>query len=212
MSTKSGNTTETISFYRYFRAQVIIAKGPNAGENFVAITDPGSSLETLAKEEGFRRTFLGMSDIGGRYSALSYFGLVPAALMGIDIAKLLERAETIADATAPCVSAEDNPSAWLGTVMSEAYRAGRDKVTITTSPVLDSFMLWVEQLIGESTGKDGKGLVPVTGEPIGRPSSYNHDRLFVYIHVEGSEDAGQEHAIQKLENAGQPVVKLESPQ
>jgi hypothetical protein len=149
-----------------------------------------------------------MPNIGGRYSALSYFGLAPAALMGVDIAKLLNRAENMVEAMAACVDCEDNPGAWLGTILAEAYKAGHNKVTITTSPVLDSFGLWVEQLIAESTGKEGKGLVPVTGEPIGRPSFYGNDRLFVYIHVEGSEDRGQEHAIQKLEDAGQPVIRL----
>jgi len=208
VSTKSGGTAETISFYRYFRQKVNPAKGPTSGENFVAITDPGSELETLAKEEGFRRTFLNMPDIGGRYSALSYFGLVPAALMGVDVHALLDRAETMVQASDTCVHCEDNPGVWLGTVLAEAYRAGRDKITLTTSPVLDSFGLWVEQLIAGSTGKEGKGLVPVTGEPIGRPSAYGNDRLFIYLHAEGSSDPAQEHDIQKLENAGQPIIRL----
>jgi transaldolase/glucose-6-phosphate isomerase len=208
VATKSGGTTETISFYRYFRDKVNASRGREAGENFVAITDPGSSLETLAKDEGFRRTFLNMPDIGGRYSALSYFGIVPAALMGLDIESILNHAETLAEACAPCVNAEDNPGVWLGAVMGELYKAGRDKVTITTSPDLDSFGLWAEQLIAESTGKEGKGLVPVTGEPLGRPSAYGHDRLFVYLSVEGSVDPAQEHALDKLQNAGQPVVRL----
>jgi transaldolase/glucose-6-phosphate isomerase len=208
VATKSGGTTETISFYRHFREKVDEARGKEAGENFVAITDPGSSLETLAKDEGFRRTFLNMADIGGRYSALSYFGLVPAALMGVDIDAFLDQAETMVEAHDPCVNAEDNPGVWLGTVMGELYKAGRDKVTITTSPLLDSFGLWAEQLIAESTGKEGKGLIPVTGEPLGRPSAYGHDRLFVYLYVDGSTDKAQEHAVEKLENAGHPVVRL----
>src|SRR5205823_13814745 len=122
-----------------------------------------------ANEEGFRQMFLNMPDIGGRYSALSYFGLVPAALMGIDVEKLLDRAETMVEASAPCVAARENPGVWLGAVMGECYKEGRDKVTITTSPDLDSFGLWAEQLIAESTGKEGKGLIPITGEPPGRP-------------------------------------------
>lgn len=208
VSTKSGDTIETLSFYRYFREKVNAAKGPRAGENFVAITDPGSSLEALAKEEGFRRTFLNMPDIGGRFSALSYFGMVPAALMGIDLTKFLGGAESMVEATDPCVKAEENPGAWLGVLLAEAYKAGRDKITITTSPVVDSLGLWVEQLVAVSTGKKGKGLVPITGEPIGRPSFYGSDRIFIYVHLEGSEERGQEHAIKKLEDAGQPVVRL----
>jgi transaldolase/glucose-6-phosphate isomerase len=208
VATKSGGTTETISFYRYFREKVNVSKGAKAGENFVAITDPGSSLETLAKEEGFRRTFLNMADIGGRYSALSYFGMVPAALLGMDIDKLLDRAETMSEACAPCVNAEDNPGVWLGTIMGEAYKTGRDKVTIITTPELDSFGLWAEQLIAESTGKEGKGLVPVTGEPLGRPSAYGRDRLFVYLRVDGSANGDYEHALDKLQKSGQPVVRL----
>ncbi len=208
VATKSGGTTETISFYRYFREKVNAAKGDKGGENFVAITDPGTSLETLAQKEGFRRTFLNMPDIGGRYSALSYFGIVPAALMGVDIDALLDNSETMAEACAPCVSAQDNPGVWLGTIMGELYKAGHDKVTITTSPDLDSFGLWAEQLLAESTGKEGKGLIPITGEPLGRPSAYGRDRLFVYLRLDGSTDEQQEHDLQKLENAGQPVVRL----
>jgi transaldolase/glucose-6-phosphate isomerase len=208
VATKSGGTTETISFYHYFREKVNVARGAKAGESFVAITDPGSSLEKLAQEEGFRRTFLNMPDIGGRYSALSYFGMVPAALMGVDIEDLLDRAETMAAACAPCVDTPDNPGLWLGTVMGTLYRQGHDKVTILTSPELDSFGLWAEQLIAESTGKEGKGLVPVVGEPLGRPSAYGHDRLFVYIRLDGAHNEEQEHALEKLERAGQPVVRL----
>jgi transaldolase/glucose-6-phosphate isomerase len=209
VSTKSGGTTETMSFYRYFREKVNAAKGPRAGENFVAITDPGTSLEELAGQEGFRHTFLNMPDIGGRYSALSYFGLVPAALMGVDIKKLLDCADNMVEACAPSVKVEDNPGAWLGVVMGEAWRAGRDKITVTTSPDLDSFGLWVEQLLAESTGKEGKGLIPVTGEPLGRPSFYGRDRLFIYLRLDdGVIDQEQERALAKLESAGQPVVRL----
>ena len=208
VATKSGGTTETMSFYHYFRDKVDPIKGPKAGESFVAITDPGSSLEQLAKDEGFRHTFLNMSDIGGRYSALSYFGVVPAALMGVDIDDLLDRAETMSEACAPCVNPEDNPGEWLGTIMGTLWKEGRDKVTIVTTPELDSFGLWAEQLIAESTGKEGKGLVPITGEPLGRPSAYGRDRLFVYIRVDGARNEEQEHALDKLEAAGQPVVRL----
>jgi hypothetical protein len=208
VATKSGGTTETMSFYHYFRDKVQPVRGPKAGDAFVAITDPGSSLEKLAADEGFRRTFLNMPDIGGRYSALSYFGIVPAALMGIDIDDLLDRAETMCEACAPCVNPEDNPGVWLGTIMGTLWKEGRDKVTIVTTPELDSFGLWAEQLIAESTGKEKKGLVPVTGEPLGRPSAYGNDRLFVYIRVDGADNTEQEHALDKLEAAGQPVVRL----
>jgi glucose-6-phosphate isomerase len=207
VASKSGGTTEVMSFYRYFRAKVDAIKGANAGENFIAITDPGTSLEKLAADEGFRRTFLNMEDIGGRYSALSYFGMVPAALMGVEVDAFLSSAQAMVEQCKLCVSLEQNPGAWLGVIMGMAYKAGRDKVTLFTSPDLDSFGLWAEQLIAESTGKEGKGLVPVAGEPVGRPSSYGRDRLFVYL-CEGATDPAQDHAIQKLETAGYPVVRL----
>jgi transaldolase/glucose-6-phosphate isomerase len=208
VASKSGGTTEVMSFYHYFRAKVDSTKGDKAGENFVAITDPGTSLEKLATDEGFRRTFLNMPDIGGRYSALSYFGMLPAALMGVDIDNFLSSARAMTEQCKPCVSVQHNPGAWLGTIMGKAFQAGRDKVTIFTSPDLDSFGLWAEQLIAESTGKEGKGLVPVAGEPVGRPSAYGRDRLFVYLGVEGATDNAQERDIQKLEAAGNPVVRL----
>lgn len=208
VASKSGGTVEVMSFYHYFRQKVDALKGDKAGENFIAITDPGTSLEKLAGDEGFRKTFLNMVDIGGRYSALSYFGMVPAALMGLDIDAFLKSAASMAESCKPCVTTEHNPGAWLGTVMGKAYLAGRDKVTVFTSPDLDSFGLWAEQLIAESTGKEGKGLVPIAGEPVGRPSAYGRDRLFVYLCVEGATNHAQEHDIQKLEAAGQPVVRL----
>jgi glucose-6-phosphate isomerase len=208
VASKSGGTTEVMSFYHYFRAKADAAKGDKAGENFIAITDPGTSLEKLAAAEGFRRTFLNMEDIGGRYSALSYFGMVPAALMGVDIDAFLGSAQAMVEQCRPCVSVRQNPGAWLGVIMGKGYKAGRDKVTVFTSPDLDSFGLWAEQLIAESTGKEGKGLVPVAGEPVGRPSAYGRDRLFVYLCVEGATDSAQEHAVRKLEAAGNPVVRL----
>ncbi|MGA7730327.1 MAG: bifunctional transaldolase/phosoglucose isomerase [Chloroflexia bacterium] len=207
VSTKSGGTIETLSFYHYFRKKVEEARGERAGEHFVAITDPGTALEKLANEAGFRRIFLNMPDIGGRYSALSYFGIVPAALMGVDIDALLVKASEVAKACSDSIPG-DNPGAWLGVVMAEAWKVGRDKVTIFTSPDLDSYGLWAEQLIAESTGKEGKGLVPVVGEPVGRPSAYGRDRLFVYLSIRGAADVRQEHDIQKLEAAGHPVVRL----
>jgi transaldolase/glucose-6-phosphate isomerase len=208
VSSKSGGTIEPNSFYKYFRAKVEAAKGADAGGNFVAITDPGTSLEKLAAENDFRRTFSNMEDIGGRYSALSYFGIVPAALMGLDIVSFLDRAVATEKACAN-PKPEDNPGAWLGTILGVAWKAGRDKVTVLTSIDLDSFGLWAEQLIAESTGKEGKGLVPVAGEPVGRPSAYGRDRIFVYLSLAGATDPQQEHDIAKLENAGHPVVRLQ---
>jgi transaldolase/glucose-6-phosphate isomerase len=152
VASKSGTTTETLGFYSYFREKVNAARGAKAGDSFVAITDPGTHLETLAKDEGFRRTFLNMPDIGGRDSALSYFGIVPAALMGLDIDAFLARAEAMAQACSSDFAPGDNPGVWLGVVLAEARKSGRDKVTLFTSPDLDCFSLWVEQLIAEITG------------------------------------------------------------
>lgn len=207
VSIKWGDAVETLSFYRYFRSKVEAARGNKAGDNFVAITDPGSTLEQIAKEHNFRYTFLNNSEIGGRYSALSYFGLVPAALMGADIDALLASAASMSESCKTNAS-HNNPGAWLGVTMGVSYKAGRDKVTIFTSPDLDSFGIWAEQLLAESTGKEGKGLIPVACEPVGRPSSYNRDRLFIYLSIPGATDVKQDHDIQKLEAAGHPVVHL----
>ncbi len=211
VSAKSGSTVETRSFYSYFRAKVEAAKGDKAGENFVAITDagadPDSTLETLAQEANFRRTYLTNAEIGGRYSALSYFGLVPAALMGVDIDDLLSSAATMVEAC-KTTTPYNNPGVWLGVTLGTAWKAGRDKATIFTSPDLDSFGIWAEQLIAESTGKEGKGIIPVACEPVGRPSAYGRDRLFVYLSIKGATDVRQEHDIDKLEAAGHPVVRL----
>lgn len=211
VASKSGVTIETLSFYRYFREKVNASKGGKAGDNFVAITDPGTPLEKLAADEGFRRTFLNMPDIGGRDSALSYFGVVPAALMGLDVAAILAQAATMARACGPDFAPGDNPGIWLGVVMAEARKSGRDKVTLFTSPDLDSFSLWIEQLIAESTGKEDRGLIPVSCEPVGRPSAYGKDRLFVYICLEDNADMRQEHSIEKIEAAGHPVVRIVLP-
>jgi len=182
VATKSGGTAETLSFFKFFYNRVAEAVGADrAGEHFIAITDPGSRLTDLADRYHFRATFLNDTNIGGRYSALSYFGLVPAALVGVDVPLLLDRAMAIACGCESCVKVEDNPGAWLGTVMGELAKAGRDKVTLVTSPAIGSFGDWVEQLIAESTGKEGKGILPVVGEPLGRPDVYGDDRLFVYL-------------------------------
>src|SRR4051812_16202785 len=204
VSSKSGTTTEPLMFYRYWYDQVGRVK-ENAGENFVAVTDPGTKMEEDAKRDHFKRIFLNPSDIGGRYSALSYFGIVPASLMGVDIKKLLDRAERTVHACSQVVPASENPAARLGAILGECAKAGRDKLTIIADPKVESFGLWVEQLIAESTGKEGKGIVPVAGEPLGAPSVYGDDRLFVSIAV-GKLDSGIESKLKALEAAGHPVV------
>ena len=201
IASKSGGTTETLSHYEYFAE-----KAP--AQNFVAITDPGSGLEKLARAKGFRRVFLNPSDIGGRYSALSYFGLVPASVMGIDLAALLERANEMVRACAASIAAEMNPGVWLGVVLATLAKAGRDKITLLTSRGIQSFGAWAEQLIAESTGKEGKGLVPVDGEPLAKPSVYGNDRVFVYLQLGKKKDAALEAKLAALEKTGQPVVRL----
>jgi len=210
VSSKSGGTTETLSFYKYFRELVEQATGKErAGQNFVTITDPGSSLAGLAAEAGFRRAFLNPSDVGGRFSVLSYFGLVPAALMGVDLTRLLAGTDLMRKACAAGVPVTENPGAGLGGAMSAFTRQGRDKLTLVTSPSLESFGLWVEQLIAESLGKEGKGIIPVMGEPLAEPAGYGDDRLFVYLRLESDDNSALDAAVEKIKSAGQPVVTLE---
>ena len=207
VSSKSGTTTETSALCRYFFDKVRAVKGPRAGENFVAITDPGTPLERLAAENGFRRCFLNAADIGGRYSALSYFGLVPAAVLGIDVERLLDGAEALAQASASRTAPADNPGVWLGAILGELAKAGRDKVTLVPSPALAAFGAWVEQLLAESTGKEGRGLIPIDREPLGEPAVYGDDRLFVHLHLDGQAD-GLDEKLRALEAAGHPIVRL----
>jgi transaldolase / glucose-6-phosphate isomerase len=204
ISSKSGTTTEPLVFYHYWYDQVGKRK-ENPGECFVAITDPGTKMEADATRDHFKRIFLNPADIGGRYSALSYFGMVPAALAGIDIRKLLDRAERIVHSCASVVPAGENPGAKLGAILGECANAGRDKCTIICDPKVASFGLWVEQLLAESTGKEGKGIVPIAGESLGAPSVYGDDRLFVSIAVEKL-DSETESKLKALEAAGHPVV------
>ncbi|HWP44498.1 MAG TPA: hypothetical protein VNO14_14730, partial [Blastocatellia bacterium] len=199
-------TTEPLVFYKYFFNRMREIKGDRAGENFVAITDPGTLMESMARGDGFRRIFLNPADIGGRYSALSYFGMVPAALQGFDFKTLLDRADRAVHASMHYVPTEDNPAARLGAVLGTMANAGRDKLTLSTSNDIASLGLWIEQLIAESTGKDGKGIVPVAGEPIGAPGVYGNDRLFVHINV-GPIDSDTENKLRALEAAGHPVVR-----
>jgi transaldolase/glucose-6-phosphate isomerase len=207
VSTKSGTTVETLSFFKFFYNQVADAvDADRAGEHFVAITDPGSKLTELAQRYGFRATFLNDPNIGGRYSALSYFGLVPAALAGVDVPRLLDRALAMACVSEPCVTVKDNPGAWLGAILGELTKAGRDKVTFVISPAIASFGDWVEQLIAESTGKEGRGILPVVGEPLGPPRVYGDDRLFVHIRLDS--DGTHDAALAALQTGSHPVVRL----
>jgi transaldolase/glucose-6-phosphate isomerase len=201
VASKSGTTLETLSHYRYFWQE-----SGGKGRQFLAITDPGSQLADEAQAKKFRRTFLNPADIGGRYSALSYFGLVPAALGGVDLGGLLDRAATMAQACSPSVPVAENPGAWLGAVFAESAKAGRDKVTIVIPKAVASFGIWAEQLIAESTGKQGRGLIPVADEPLGPPDVYGNDRLFVRLVLPGDDaDAARFDALSK---AGHPVVTL----
>ena len=198
IASKSGTTTETLSHFAYFWEKV-----PD-GSRFVAITDPGTPLDALAQEHGFRATFRNPPDIGGRYSALSYFGLVPGALAGIDLDSLLDRALEAAHACAPSVPPADNPGAWLGALLGEAALAGRDKLTLVLDDPIRTFGYWIEQLIAESTGKDGTGIVPVQGEDLGPPEVYGADRLFVALGPESLQED-----LRPLESAGHPVAHVE---
>jgi glucose-6-phosphate isomerase len=209
VASKSGTTSEPAAFCDYFFDKVRALKGQKAGENFVAITDPGTPLVTLAEERGFNRVFLNFADIGGRYSALSYFGLLPGALMGLDVRSLLEEAAGMVRACGPAVPVNENPGALLGAAMGEMALAGRDKVTFLLPPNLASLGMWLEQLIAESTGKEDMGILPVAGEPAGNPLAYGNDRLFVYIYLKGRVDSKQEESIRMLQTAGLPVIFIE---
>jgi glucose-6-phosphate isomerase len=209
VSTKSGGTVETLSFFKYFYNWMVDALGEDrAGEHFIAITDPGSSLADLAERYRFRTVFFNDPNIGGRYSALSYFGLVPAALIGMDVKTLLDRAlimSSICESYSGPTNG-NNDCARLGLVLGEMAKAGRDKVTVIASPAVESFGDWVEQLIAESTGKEGKGVLPVVGEKLGTPDHYGNDRLFVYLRLHG--DSLYDDSIRELEKYGHPVAVI----
>ncbi len=207
VSSKSGDTTEPQMFQRYFYDRVKRVKGDTAGENFVAVTDPGTQLAKDAAHYRFRRVFLNMPDIGGRYSALSYFGMVPFAVMGGDVKSLLERARQAAHACAGPVGVNENPGARLGAILGSLAKAGRNKVTFVTPAPLASLGLWIEQLIAESTGKEGKGIVPVAGEPLGSPDDYGDDRVFAFIHTQSSKTGDIDAKLTALEAAGHPVLR-----
>ncbi|HEX6095297.1 MAG TPA: bifunctional transaldolase/phosoglucose isomerase [Thermoanaerobaculia bacterium] len=204
VASKSGTTTEPAMFHRYFYDRVKQVKGGSAGENFVAITDPNTKLVEDAQRDNFRQVFVNPADIGGRYSALSFFGLVPMALSGVDIATLLERAlHAVHVATTPQV--RRNPPALLGAAIGGAALQGRDKLTLITPRPLDTLGLWAEQLIAESTGKEGKGIVPVAGEPPLAANEYGNDRLFVAVRLRGSDETSR---LRELAAAGHPVIDI----
>ncbi len=210
VSSKSGGTIETSTFYRYFRGLVEQQVGKErAGGNFVAITDAGSSLAKLAEETGFRRAFLNPEDVGGRYSVLSYFGLLPAALAGIDIMSILERAGEMRRQCAADVPPQENAGAWLGALIGTCAREGRDKLTLVASPSIGSFGLWLEQLIAESTGKEGTGIIPVVGEPFTAPEHYGDDRLFIYLRLQDDDNDEIDRAVERIKSSGQEVIALE---
>jgi transaldolase/glucose-6-phosphate isomerase len=207
VSSKSGSTTEPNVLKDYFFKRVADATG-KAGQHFIAVTDPGSSLEKNAKEENFRHIFHGVPSIGGRYSVLSPFGLVPAAIAGIDVAELVRATRMMMRSCGPDVPPAENPAIALGIALGAAASRGRDKVTIFTSPGLKSFGGWAEQLFAESTGKQGKGLIPIDGEPLARPELYGDDRLFIDLVLEDEIDADHEAKLAKLEKAGHPVIRI----
>jgi glucose-6-phosphate isomerase len=210
VSSKSGGTIESNSFYRHFRALVDQAVGSNAsGQSFVAITDPDTPLEELAHSEDFLAVFSNPSDIGGRYSVLSFFGLVPAVLMGVDVESLLQRTNRMRENCDSSAAVDSNPGAYLGAALATLAAAGRDKLTLVTSPSFSSFGLWAEQLIAESLGKHGKGVVPIADEPLIDAHSYGDDRFFVYLRVADDDNVNTDESIQQIAEGGHPIVRLD---
>jgi transaldolase/glucose-6-phosphate isomerase len=207
VSSKSGTTLETLSLFRYFWNKSSL-KTDSPGRHFIAITDPGTPLMKLAQKRGFRRIFEASSDVGGRYSAFTYFGMVPAALIGMDIHKLLDRARTASENCAFCVSEDKAAGIILGASLGEIYR-DRSKLTFIASDSIKSFPDWLEQLIAESTGKDDKGILPVAGEPFSSVSEYGQDRFFAFLTLAGESDSKLEDRMNALKNAGHPFVRVE---
>ncbi len=207
VSSKSGTTLETLSHLAHFWEVTTAAGTADPGSHFIAVTDPGTSLGATARERGFRHVFENPPDIGGRYSALSMFGLVPAAIIGIDCDRLLQRAADMRRNCAAGVPGDLNCGLTLGTLMGALHDAGRDKVTILAPHAVEAFSLWAEQLIAESTGKEGKGIIPIGDEPIGDPGVYAGDRLFVALRI--GDDAAFDSSIDALKGAGHPVIAFD---
>jgi transaldolase/glucose-6-phosphate isomerase len=210
VASKSGSTLEPNIFKQYFfdRMQQTVGRD-KAGEHFIAITDPGSKMQQVAERDRFRKIFFGLPSIGGRYSALSNFGMVPAAIMGLDLSKFLQRTNEMVQACKPEVPADQNPGAVLGAILGTLGNLGRNKVTIITSPGIHDLGAWLEQLIAESTGKIGKGLVPVDREALGSPEVYGDDRVFVHLRLADEPDTAQSQKLNALKSAGHPVVEIE---
>ncbi len=209
VSSKSGSTIEPNIFKQYFFERVKEKIGAaEAGSRFIAVTDPGSKFEQVAQDDHFRHIFHGVPSIGGRYSALSNFGMVPAAVMGMDAARFLDRANAMAIGCSESVPVAENPGAVLGLILGVAARNGHDKVTLVASPPIGDFGAWLEQLIAESTGKQGKGIIPLDREPLGPPEVYGKDRLFAYLRTDAGFDPAQDKAIDALTKAGHPVVRI----
>jgi glucose-6-phosphate isomerase len=209
VSSKSGSTLEPNIFKQYFfeRTKQVVG-ADKAGSHFMAITDPGSKMQKVAETDRFRHIFFGRPSIGGRYSALSNFGMVPAAAIGVDIKKFLDRTQEMVRACGASASVESNPGAMLGIILGAAALAGRDKVTIVTSSDISDLGAWLEQLLAESTGKVGKGIIPVDREELGAPEVYGKDRVFAYVHTEHATDVAVEAKIAAIEKAGHPVVRI----
>ena len=209
VASKSGTTTETLSFDHYFFSLLKDEGIKNPGRQFIAITDDNTSLQDEAKERKFRKVFTNPDDYGGRYSALSYFGLVPMALIGINIKEILYNAHQMEINSGPFIPSDSNPGISLGTVLGMNARLGRDKVTFVLSKSISAFGYWVEQLIAESTGKEGNGILPVESEDLGKPEVYGNDRIFVYMHAGGDDKKNDERKLNILEKAGHPVIKID---
>ena len=210
VASKSGSTLEPNIFKQYFfdRMQQVVGKD-KAGDHFVAITDPGSKMQQVAERDHFRKIFFGLTSIGGRYSALSNFGMVPASIMGLDLSKFLQRTNEMLQACKPEVPADQNPGAVLGAILGTLGNLGRNKVTIITSPGIHDLGAWLEQLIAESTGKIGKGLIPVDREALGAPEVYGNDRVFIHLRLADEPDMAQKQKLDALRTAGHPVVEIE---
>ncbi|MDH5194956.1 MAG: glucose-6-phosphate isomerase, partial [Nitrospira sp.] len=209
VASKSGGTIEVMSLFAHFWKLVTHAKGNRGGKHFIAITDPGTGLEQMARDYGFGEIFSNPADIGGRYSVLSLFGLVPAALLGLNVSRLLNRAAGMAEQCRVQKDVQTNPGAYLGAAMGSLAKAGRDKVTVIASPSLSTFGLWVEQLLAESTGKEGTGLIPIAQEPVLKPGVYGTDRFFVFLKLKGEKHATLDRAVQALLKAGHPVIQFD---
>lgn len=212
VSSKSGSTLEPNIFKQYFfeRTKQVVG-ADKVGSHFITITDPGSRMQQVAEGDHFLHVFYGRPSIGGRYSALSNFGMVPAAAMGLDTEKFLDRSAEMVRACAAGVNVEDNPGAVLGVILGSAAKAGRDKVTIIASPGISDLGAWLEQLLAESTGKVGKGIIPVDREHLTSPEIYGNDRVFAYVRLENGGDADQDAKVAALEKAGHPVVRITMP-